>query len=229
MLERELSAILKSGSQPHVFGELECPDAWTLAAYWDGGLEPGERTRIERHLAACRGCLAQIAALARLDRTAPEPVPEALLRAAKAAGRDRPHRPSSGMLTALAASLLVLLGLALWIPGRLDDPSRVRAPLAGHVAPDVVHPIDGGLLRRDQSLRWRPVDGALFYRVRLTTDSGDPIWEAEATGAELELPGELELIPGELYFVWVRAHRSDGETVKSPAVGFRVVGSAADR
>lgn len=220
MDERELRALLKSGpGDPRDRG---CPDELTLATYWDGGLSPDRRTEFEAHLATCAGCFSQIGALARLERAAPEPVPGALLEAAKISTQPERRRTGTGSLAALAAGLVAVLGLLFWLPTRLDGPPELRAPAVAASTPEVLHPRDGGLLYDNESIRWRPVDRALFYRVRLTTDFGDPVWEGEASESELRAPAGLGLVPGELYFVWVRAHRDDGKTIKSKAVGFRV-------
>ncbi len=43
-----------------------CPDAELLAAWSEGGLGAGERSRLEEHAATCGRCQAQLAALARM-------------------------------------------------------------------------------------------------------------------------------------------------------------------
>lgn len=51
----------------------ECPDAETLAAYWERALAADERTHWDTHFASCERCQAQLAALARTT-TEEEPV-----------------------------------------------------------------------------------------------------------------------------------------------------------
>ena len=58
--ERALANGLKSQPTP----ETNCPDAETLAAFWDQSLAPDERRFWEAHCAAWRRCQAHLSALA---------------------------------------------------------------------------------------------------------------------------------------------------------------------
>lgn len=218
--ERELRAFLKSEQRAPAESD-SCPDELTIASYWDCGLTPSERAALDEHLAGCPSCFAHLGALARLEREPAEAVPEALLRSAGASARSGALSLRTGALAALAASLLAIVGLMLWLPEQARGPADLRSPIAVSTTPRLLHPADGGLLGAGESLRWSAVPGALFYRVRLATDSGEPLWEGETGGTELRVPATVELLPGRLYFVWVRAHRDDGKTIKSEAVAFR--------
>jgi Putative zinc-finger len=62
--ERVLSALLGDELSPP--GE-ECPHPGSLAAYYENRLDGAEAERLDRHLAGCRPCQEQVAALVRLD------------------------------------------------------------------------------------------------------------------------------------------------------------------
>jgi Putative zinc-finger len=64
--ERVLSAFLGDELSPP--GE-ECPHPGFLAAYYENRLDGAETERLDRHLAGCRACQEQVAALVRLDPT----------------------------------------------------------------------------------------------------------------------------------------------------------------
>ena len=64
--ERVLSALLGDELSPP--GE-ECPHPGFLAAYYENRLDGAEAERLDRHLAGCRACQEQVAALVRLDPT----------------------------------------------------------------------------------------------------------------------------------------------------------------
>jgi hypothetical protein len=71
-------------------------------------------------------------------------------------------------------------------------------------------------------IRWRGVPGALGYEIRLVTSEGSLVWEGQTEATEATLPPEVRLEPGRRYYVWVRAHLSEGRTLRSDAFGFSV-------
>ena len=73
-------------------------------------------------------------------------------------------------------------------------------------------------------VRWRGVPGSLFYEVHLVTADGSVVWEGRTEATEATLPAGVHLVPGQKYYVWVRAYLSEGKTLKSPAAGFSVDG-----
>ena len=111
---------------------MTCPgSAAGLGAYVLGALDPEERRRMERHLAECPNCVAELAELrglpALLDRVRPEdlqsvpvsPSPDLFARMSAAAGTTAPRRSRAWAL--VAAAVLVLggagAGIAIWAGG----------------------------------------------------------------------------------------------------------------
>ena len=90
-------------------------------------------------------------------------------------------------------------------------------------APELLSPQDDVVLARaGVEFRWREVSGSLFYEVHLVTAEGDLVWARQAQRARAEVPKEIQLVPGQKYYVWVVAHLPEGRRLKSRAVSFRV-------
>lgn len=226
MDHRQLTALLRRGGGGSPGPTPACPDETGIAAYFEGRVSAAERTRLESHFAGCRHCVGQIGVLARLglEQEAPAPVPPGLLGAALAEPRRERSRigPSRWVAAALAASLVAVLGSALWTRGQTPaDAPGVRSSVTAPLALEVLQPEEDGVLPRpDAEIRWTEIAAALSYRVRVTTAEGDLLWQGEAKEPRLRVPRELALEEGRLYFVWVHAHLPDGKTLRSPAAGF---------
>jgi hypothetical protein len=88
---------------------------------------------------------------------------------------------------------------------------------------EIEFPREGSVVSpAELELRWQPVGHSLFYEVRLVASDGSLVWEGRSETASLRVPTDVVLVPGEKYFVWVRAHLSGGKTLKSETVGFTV-------
>lgn len=90
-------------------------DSQLLNAYHDGELAPSERATVEAHLAACEACRTELAMIRRASRLlADHPFPELsseqldALHDAVDAGADRPVLRMFGILSTVAASLLIV-------------------------------------------------------------------------------------------------------------------------
>jgi hypothetical protein len=86
----------------------------------------------------------------------------------------------------------------------------------------LLFPREGSVIpRREVEFRWKPVRGSQSYEVRLVTAEGNVIWEGRVEGTRARIPRTVELVPGQEYFVFVRAYLPAGKTLKSPAVRFK--------
>ncbi len=100
------------------------------------------------------------------------------------------------------------------------DSVRKRRPI--EVAPELISPSNGKAVDLTQPVfRWKSVEHALFYDIRVTTSDGQITWEGRAETTQIRSPQDLQLLDGQKYFVWVVAHLQEGRTVKAKAVSFR--------
>jgi hypothetical protein len=105
---------------------------------------------------------------------------------------------------------------------RPSHPRSVRGG-GGSPAPVILFPSEGSVVPgKGLEIRWRGVPGALAYEVRLVTTEGSLVWEGQTETTAAPLPADVRLEPARRYYVWVRAHLSEGRTLKSPALGFSV-------
>jgi hypothetical protein len=91
-----------------------CPDAEMLAAWSDGGLRAGERSRVEEHAAACGRCQAHLAAIARTAAAEPEPAPSVTR-----------HRVWPWLLPAAGAAAAAIVWVIVQQPPPIPEPRQV--------------------------------------------------------------------------------------------------------
>ena len=174
---------------------IDCPSDEELAAFVEAGVEPGERRKIEGHLARCSDCRELTAAFAR--GTAPSAslrvqrrllVAAALLAAAsiavivglRASGPTRASQRLEQRLLAAAEQLQrehpsVLAGFdpLAWRAARApEDPLRASGPLPRYPR--------GRILEQRPSFRWDPAGSSGHARLTLTTGRGELLWQIEA-------------------------------------------------
>jgi hypothetical protein len=205
-----------------------CPDETLLAAFVDEGLAPHERARVKAHAAGCDYCAGQIGALVRLEKIEPpSAIPPALLARARvlASARAAPTGWRWGMAAAAATCFAMIL--TFWV--RAPQPARdsaielVRKTPDSTAVPELLFPREGAAVTRQGLIfRWRPVEGSLYYAVRILSAAGDPIWNARINGTEVLMPQSIWLAPGQKYYASVDAWLPEGKSVKCPVVGFEV-------
>ena len=134
---------------------MTCPDAAAdLGAYALGALEPGDRRRVEEHLARCPSCAAEMAEFAALpallDRVDPAdltpaavtPSPELFARMTAAAAPPSRFRGRAFALVAAAVLVVLGVGVTIWATG---SPDQTVVATAGAVRATVtVTPVDRG-------------------------------------------------------------------------------------
>jgi hypothetical protein len=122
-------------------------DKEKLTGYFDGELEPAERSEVERHIAACSECLrdlGEIKSAALLVRglprhRAPRSIAESVSREIAAAGGAARFRVLRGTLlwaTAAAAALLIAVNVVFFAgvsKRRAPEAASARPPSASHV------------------------------------------------------------------------------------------------
>lgn len=243
MTEDELTSALGALPKAADDGLPACPDEHVLAGAVSGRLDHDERQRFERHAVDCDRCLARLSELARLGYAAPaEPIPDALLERAISLGArsltGRLLRPRLDAGWAAAASVVLALGLVfgahLHVQRGAAEPGvqaglptgDVRATrTVGHepAVPRILQPRPGEAMQAgDETVKWTPVAGSLYYDVRLVNDRGDVLWQERVADTTVSLPASLPLQPGTDYYVRVDVYFAEAMSVSSPHVLFRI-------
>ena len=211
----------------HRQSESDCPPPATVAALVDGTLTAPQREALTAHVADCDRCVAEVAALVRLQRESVPAVPGALrLRA------SRPPRSQWRVAAAIAAMICVSVG-GWWLRSTPDEPAAlpvsgaddvVRAPDATAHLPLINQPApQGRLLQNAVIFSWQRVQGALTYRVRVMRDDGQLLTEAETDATVFRVEDAAALPASVPLYVTVTAMLPDGRTVRAPAVPFSIV------
>ena len=204
-----------------------CPEDRAIAEYFDGVIPEQERLELERHLADCRYCQAQIGMLNRQqDETLAAQVPEHALAAAKALGKTV-SGPRQWKAPAWAAAALVLLGVFFLSEQWQPDPPEFRQ-LRNIERPEfrmeVKWPEPGQAIRTGAPIRWTRFPEGSHYTVYVLSDAGDVLWTEHLQDNEWALRREMGLnADNDLYFR-VEAELPDGRTVSSKHLAFRVTG-----
>jgi len=238
MNARQIIGLFKNSAESTEEATPGCLSPGQLAAYQDAALHDGERALADSHLAVCDRCLRQLAALSRATaaRDAEPGVPASLIARAEkmytpTAQEPAPSRRRWAMPLAAAAALLLALGLVLDPLLDPDDSSRnpsapqTRLADPGLVQPRILAPAAGSVVRpSEQVFLWSEVPGTLFYDVRVVSPDGDLLQSERVTGTRWLIPEDLQLKPGEEYFVRVDAYLSDSKYLSSAHHVFRVGG-----
>ncbi len=220
-----LSSLLRASRTDATEPGPACPDEHSVAAYVDGTLAETDRDSLELHLADCSHCLALVGLLSRERAvTTAEPVPELAIARTRTlanagARRGRPFAPqwAAAAVVVLAAAALVRFAV---LPQSADVPTTRTAPSPGL---SLLSPGPGAIVGRNQlTVRWTPVAGAHYYDVRVVTDAGDVVTEQQVSGTEWRPRNPAALRPGLEYFVHVDAYVSEGKSIGSEHVSFRV-------
>lgn len=176
-----------------------------IAAFVDGALPAGERTRAEAHLADCAECREELVAVAALLRTAP---------------RRRAWILPASLAAAAAVALLIMPGL--YLSSRLDGDRHREPAVTTTVAPTAIVP--RGDMNAVRELMWSAVPRAGRYRVVLLDHGGTLVWRTETPDTAVSIPDSVRLRAGVPYFWKVEAETGFGRWVASDLVDFVVGG-----
>jgi len=160
-------------SAPH--SDAPLPDADDFTALLDGRLDPARREALLARVAedADAALMLQMAMELRAAAEAAVAPPTASVT------RLRPRaRPPWRWLQALAASLLVAVGAAVWLRPPPQDVLRSSATAA------LIEPPDGARLTAAPTrLRWSAQPGVARYQVRLYDARAELIWQSDPVAA----------------------------------------------
>lgn len=256
MIRGTLNRIFRSGTGSRTKRGWRCPDETELAAFIDAQVSSKAGERVRHHLADCRYCRDQVAAVVRLQSGAevPSDVPPGLLARARALAETKERGQAMpalrwGAVAAVAASIAVVVAVTYRqppspptlplvqpaprltvspaLPPVAAEPPTVRNLQNVAAAPELLYPRDGGVVPSTGiEFRWKHVPTALSYDVRVVTDDGNVVWEGRAEDSQIVLPSSIHLTPGESFYVRVSANLPEGKTVTARVVGFKVKNSS---
>lgn len=154
--------------------------------------------------ALAAGRLRGDAALALLDRVMADPVARRefeLLRAVHEAGRPPASRVSFRWM-GLAAAAALLIAVPLLRPGRGADAPAGDAPVVrgGAAAVALLAPDSAAMVDAPVEFRWRPVAGALRYRLEVIEADGSVAFERELPDTVLALAPDA--LPAGMALQW---------------------------
>jgi len=176
-----------------------------VAAYLDRRMTTAQRTGAEAHLADCRQCREEVAAVKRLL-------------VARPIGRPMMLIPIG--LAAAAALAFVLLNTNRVDPGasteRLRTAPGVTLPADASSQIATRSPADGDTIGTvATAMLWSAVAGEPTYRLTLTDASGQPVWTTTTTDTSVTLPQNVVLQSRKTYFWYVDALRADGRAAST--------------
>jgi anti-sigma factor RsiW len=186
-------------------------DAAMMAAYLEGASDPGERSRVEAHLAECSECCAELIALDQTIRTLP------------ARKRGRVVIPIVALGAAAAISALIVLRPAdrpAELPAEAP-PIVQRSQPAARSSIAILAPAPGATVEAGEVvLRWAPIEAQARYLVTVTTSEGDSVWALLTPDSAAAISVALD--PGGEYLWYVDALLPGGGTASSGIQHFRV-------
>jgi len=171
-----------------------------VAAFLDRQMTAAERLAAEEHLAGCRQCRAEVAAVRRLIKGQP------LI-------RRIPIVPAG----LAAAAVIAFLVFTITRPGRELSDERVRTlPVDSSARISAVLPVDGDTVPLGSPvLVWSSTAGDPTYRFTLTDASGQPLWTSATADTSVKLPTNVILQSRTTYFWYVDALRADGRAAST--------------
>jgi len=169
------------------------PDADDYAALLDGRLDPARREALLARVAEDADAALMLQMAMELRAAA-----AAVTSPAASVTLLRPRaRPQWRWVQALAASLLVAVGAAVWLRPPPQDVLR------GSVTSALSDPVDGArLAAAPTQLRWAAQSGVTRYQVRLYDARAELIWQSAATAVELSIdePTRQRIVDG--HYFW---------------------------
>jgi hypothetical protein len=175
-----------------------------IASYLDRRMSDVERDRFETHLAECPECRQALIEA------------EALLKRARPAWRVN-------KFVALIAAVLVLVAVDLKVQRNNDLSAPTITRDAGTIDRGMIaYGPMGEVTRRDLRFVWKPVAGAISYKILLVDANSRRVWSTAASDTSIALPSTVTLRVGENYFWASDGLASDGTTQSTGLHEFRV-------
>lgn len=175
-----------------------------IASYLDRRMSDVERDRFETHLAECPECR------------------EALIEAEALLKRARPTWRVNKFV-ALIAAVLVLVFVDLRVQRNHDLSAPTTTRDTGTIDRRMIaYGPMGEVTRSDLRFLWKPLAGAISYKVILVDANSRPVWSTAASDTSIALPSTVVLRVGENYFWVADGLASNGTTQSTGLHEFRV-------
>lgn len=181
-----------------------------LAAYLDGRLQATARGQLERHLADCAECRAELVEARSLLDSAN--VHSARSRAVRV-------RHPGAWLAVAGIVAIAFLPLVRQVVRSRDVSSAERAARPAQAAIEVLSPLNQRVDVAAAVFVWRPVAGASTYRLTVTDSSGTPLLTV-VTSDTVHIGSDIALHRGGSYLWYVDGLTNDGRAVTSGIQSF---------
>lgn len=161
-----------------------------LAAYVQGKLASTDRSAVENHLVVCDSCREELTEAARY--------------VANSAYKRRRLMTMSvfGLAAAVACILLWPRTVPISVANELlrNDPSETVRTFP------IIRPANGAEVPVSNVVfRWHAEESDPHYRIQVLDEVGDLVWSTELSDTTVQLPGDVRLMPGRVYFWYVDA------------------------
>lgn len=186
-----------------------------VAAYVGSRITAAARHRIDRHLAECGDCRAEVYEVRMMVQSAPP--------------ARRSRVPVIGVIGAAAAALLLVVTpwnavrRATTAPSPSVGAERSVVPDAGRDSVQIVAPaLDDAVARSNVTFIWRRGANDAQFTVTLLNDRGDIRWSTTTRDSSATVPDSVALSPATTYVLYVDAQRADGTSARSAPRTFAV-------
>ncbi len=182
-----------------------------VAAMVDGQLSGNPRSRVEKHLALCAQCRAELASVSALVASAPS------------ASVRRVRRSVVVRAVAVAAAIaLMVMPSAMRRDGSQRSAEREQRGTSAAVATAVVSPEPSVAVDRNSARFVWHSDGKSTYRLFVTDSAGAQLFTTTTTDTSVITPDTVRLVAGAHYFWFVDVLRGDGSSASSPPTKFSI-------
>lgn len=127
-----------------------------------------------------------------------------------------PPQASSSAISPVVSASTALPSRPSVTPGATNRDVVRRTAIGATV--EIITPLEGSHISSNSKIRWKPIDGSVYYEIELLSKDGDLIFQSKEKEAAAAIPDALPITEKQEVFVMVHAHLTDGKTVASQAV-----------
>jgi len=216
-----------------------CPENELIAQYFDTCLSRQAHARVQKHVADCAYCQAQLGAMARSlqEDSFVEDDSEMMATAKQLATGPVSKNIWRAPVWATAAAVLITFFTIInknqesmldpginpaAMPSTEENNRQLRGVSRSANDINVLYPAPGENISPGSLIQWVEVPGNLHYNIYILTMAGDVLWTKQLAGNEWVLDETLHLAAGSKYYFRVEAQFPDGRSLSSKHVVFGV-------